>query len=101
MTDADRADSATSAQIERATCPVCGGRGPFDLFADAQVDENRLNNLAFASRKAPELMHHRLVTCPTCDLLFANPIPSPEAVGEAYHLADFDSAEEARAASRT
>jgi SAM-dependent methyltransferase len=46
-------------------------------------------------------MHHRLVTCPACDLLFANPIPAVDAVEEAYAEASFDSADEARYASRT
>jgi SAM-dependent methyltransferase len=46
-------------------------------------------------------MHLRLVTCPGCDLLFANPIPKQQAVEQAYHDASFDSAEEAGHASRT
>jgi SAM-dependent methyltransferase len=94
-------ESATFAQITREVCPGCGGPGPFTLWAEAKVDPAKLNDLAFASRKAPELMHHRLVTCPRCDLLLANPIPSPDAVGQAYHDAAFDSADEARCASRT
>ncbi len=101
MANDDPTESAVAAQVTRETCPGCGGRGPFTLFAEAKVDAARLDDLAFASRKAPELMHHRLVTCPACDLLLANPIPSPDAVGEAYHEAAFDSADEARCASRT
>jgi len=101
MTSPEPIPSATSALITRTVCPGCGGPGPFKLYAEANVDPGKLDGLAFASRKDPELMHHRLVVCPRCDLLLANPIPSPDAVGQAYHDAAFDSADEARCASRT
>ena len=101
MTAEDHHNSATSAQIVKRLYRAAGAAGPFRLFAEAKVDPTALGDLAFASRKAPELMHHRLVTCPACDLLFANPIPATDAVEEAYAEASFDSADEARYASRT
>ena len=55
--------------------PGCAATGPFPLVAEAVIDQERLGSLAFASRKAPELMHHRLVICTACDLLFADPAP--------------------------
>jgi SAM-dependent methyltransferase len=67
----------------------------FTLQADS------LDDLAFASRKPPELMHHRLVECPVCDLLYASPAPTAEQLEGAYEEAGFDSAEEARFASQT
>jgi SAM-dependent methyltransferase len=60
-----------------------------------------LDEFAFASRKQPEYMHHRMVTCPTCDLLYASPAPPRERFGEAYEQSAFDSSEEAHFAART
>jgi SAM-dependent methyltransferase len=42
-----------------------------------------------------------LIACPVCDLLYASPAPSLEALARAYHDAGFDSGDEARYASRT
>ncbi|GIH07681.1 hypothetical protein Rhe02_57480 [Rhizocola hellebori] len=101
MANSDRDDALTSVNITREACPGCAGTGPFALYAEAKIDPNRMTDLAFASRKAPENMHLRLVTCASCDLLFANPIPKQQAVEQAYLEASFDSAEEAGHASRT
>ncbi|MGH2981776.1 MAG: class I SAM-dependent methyltransferase [Solirubrobacterales bacterium] len=68
---------------------------------EANVDQEALDNLAFASRKPPELMHHRLVECPVCDLLYASPAPAPEQLHGAYESAGYDSGDEARFASHT
>ncbi len=46
-------------------------------------------------------MRLRLLSCPECDLIYASPVPSPEALAQAYEEAAFDSAEEARYAART
>jgi SAM-dependent methyltransferase len=46
-------------------------------------------------------MHHRLIECPVCDLVYASPVPTLEALSSAYNEAAFDSAEEARHAART
>ena len=40
-------------------------------------------------------MCHRLVSCPTCDLVYANDPPDQSVLANAYHVADFDSAQEA------
>lgn len=101
MTETPQHHAATVAHQDRKACPGCGGTGPFPEYAAAEVDTERLSTLAFASRKAPELMHHRLVTCKACDLLFANPVPPPRAIEMAYADAAFDSPDEARCASRT
>ena len=60
-----------------------------------------LDAFAFASRKRPEYMHHRLVLCRSCDLVYADPAPVPAALDEAYQEAAYDSSEEAHLASRT
>ena len=46
-------------------------------------------------------MRLRLVDCPVCDLVYASPVPSPDALARAYEAAAFDSAEEARYAARS
>jgi SAM-dependent methyltransferase len=64
-------------------------------FLEESLDPARLSEFSFASRKAPEFMNHRLVRCKGCDLVFADSPPAAEALANAYHLAAYDSAEEA------
>jgi SAM-dependent methyltransferase len=82
-------------------CPVCGEKGKPNLFADANVDAEQLNQFAFASRKLPEYMHWRLWECGQCDLLYANPAPSVEQLAGLYRDAAFGSGLEAGLAART
>jgi SAM-dependent methyltransferase len=71
------------------------------VFAPAAIDESRLDSFSFSSRKSPEYMHYRLIACPSCDLLYANPAPAPGALASAYRDAAFDSSEESRFAADT
>src|SRR3990170_3579219 len=82
-------------------CPVCGSTDYSRVFAEANYDFGKLDAFAFASRKTPEYMHFRLISCPVCDLLYSNPIPEAAGLGKAYEEASYDSAEEAQYASRT
>jgi SAM-dependent methyltransferase len=82
-------------------CPVCGSGDESRVFAEARYDLAKLDRHAFASRKVPEYMHYRLVLCPTCDLVYASPVPSAEGLARAYDEAAFDSGEEAACAART
>ena len=82
-------------------CPVCGTGAFAKVFAESTVDVGKLNEFAFASRKVPEYMHHRLMLCGQCDLLYADPVPAPEELSAAYRDAAFDSGEEAGFAART
>jgi SAM-dependent methyltransferase len=82
-------------------CPVCASRDQSHVFAEANLDFDRLDGFAFASRKIPEYMHYRLTHCPACDVLYASPLPEPDALFSAYREAAFDSQLEARFASRT
>jgi SAM-dependent methyltransferase len=86
--------------IERA-CPVCGTRDASRLFAESNIDRSKLDAFAFASRKLPEYMHHRLLECARCDALYASPVPVRGTLATAYEAAAFDSGLEARYASRT
>lgn len=82
-------------------CPVCSSTDRDDVFAESTYDPSKLDQFAFASRKFPEYMHHRLIQCPRCDLLYADPVPDDQSLRAAYSEAAFDSGEEAQWASRT
>lgn len=83
------------------TCPICASAGDAELAFEARLDPERLGAHAFASRKLPEYMHHRLLHCRRCDLLYASPAPGPDELDLAYRDAAYDSANEARYAART
>lgn len=83
------------------SCPLCGSDDDGDVFAAARLDTATLDQFAFASRKRPEHMRLRLLCCPCCDLVYASPVPTPEALARAYREAAFDSAVEAQFAART
>jgi SAM-dependent methyltransferase len=93
---------ASGFQFELVTrvCPVCGAEDS-QSFADANIDARALGAFAFASRKLPEYMHHALVVCGKCDLLYANPAPDRESLEAAYHDAAFDASDESRYAAQT
>jgi SAM-dependent methyltransferase len=82
-------------------CPLCGSGSRSVLVAEARIDAAKLDDFAFASRKRPEYMHHRLLRCQDCDLLYASPAPSASALHGAYEAAAYDSGEEAAYASAT
>jgi SAM-dependent methyltransferase len=44
-------------------------------------------------------MCHRLVMCPTCDLVYVDEPPGDDDLAQAYHTADYDSSEEANDAA--
>lgn len=81
-------------------CPVCGAADA-PVVAESNLDTDRLDAFAFASRKRPEYMHGRLVECRHCDLLFTDPAPTPETLAAAYRGAAYDSGEESRHAAQT
>lgn len=82
-------------------CPVCGSTDTSQVFAEEDFDPEAWGSLAFASRKPPEYMHYRLISCRTCDLLYANPVPDLPTLAHAYDEAAFDSGEEAAFAAHT
>ncbi len=86
----------------KRSCPVCGA-GPLEarLFLPANLDQSRLDEFSYASRKTPEYMNLNLVQCTTCDLVYADEPPTQEDLGCAYHVAEYDSAEEADDAAAT
>src|SRR5688572_16472933 len=84
--------------VSRA-CPVCGSVSQYRVFKEAAFDASRWGRFAFSSRKTPEYMHYRLLECSRCDLLYANPLPTEQALEAEYREAAFDSGEEARYAA--
>ena len=86
--------------IDRS-CPLCGDNQSSSLFAEARLDPARLGEFAYASRKLPEYMHHRLLCCKACDLIYASPVPDASELTSAYEAAAFDSQTEAAFAART
>ena len=86
--------------IDRS-CPLCGDNQSSSLFAEVRLDPARLGEFAYASRKLPEYMHHRLLCCKACDLIYASPVPDASELTTAYEAAAFDSQTEATLAART
>ncbi len=86
--------------VSRA-CPLCGSSDDSAVAVEAKIDPTRLGGFAYASRKTPEYMHHRLVECPSCGLLYASPAPTASALADAYGNADYSSVQESRCAGAT
>ncbi len=85
---------------EIRSCPVCRtDSSKAKLFLERNIDPAKFSGFSFASRKTPEFMCHRLVQCPNCDLVYANQPPSEDELAHAYHVADYDSSEEANDAA--
>lgn len=83
-------------------CPVCGTTAAqAELFFARNIDPQRLSGFSFASRKTPEFMCHQLVRCRTCDLVYADDPPAATELAQAYHMAAYDSAEEANDAANS
>lgn len=82
-------------------CPLCGPSTSSTVVTEANLEVGRLDEFAFASRKRPEYMHHRLVRCGSCALVYADPAPVTDALGRAYAEAAYDSAEESSYAAAT
>lgn len=94
-------DAISLGRLVPRNCPVCGSGDQTRVFAPANYDLAKLDEYAFASRKMPEYMHYRLIQCPSCDLLYASPVPESHTLARAYEEAAFDSGEEAACAAKT
>ena len=81
-------------------CPLCGSHQAARVV-ESNIDPAKLTEFAFASRKFPEYMHHRMVECASCEMFYANPVFSPEVIAKAYLKAAFDSQRESYFASLT
>ena len=101
MSQPARAFVNPAAEWPERLCPVCRSAHASTVFAEADFVASQLDAFAFASRKRPDYMHYRLLSCAECDLLYANPAPAAEAFVSAYDDAAFDTQTEAAYASRT
>lgn len=89
------------ASMQHRDCPVCGASADTAApFMASTLDPAKLNPESFASRKLPEFMSYRLVTCATCAVVFASEAPAAGALADAYHQADYSTADEANFAAK-
>jgi len=91
----------TATSSAERVCPLCESGSASVVAHNARIDEDALDEFAFASRKVPEYMHHRLLRCTGCDVLYASPTPDPQDLLSAYDTAGFDAGAESRYAART
>ena len=84
------------------SCPICNASYlDADIFQEENIDQTLISEFSFASRKTPEFMCHRLMRCNVCDLVYVSNPPPKEALAHSYHLAEYDSSEEADDAARS
>ncbi len=81
-------------------CPVCGATTHVN-FADEHIDQERINDFTYASRKQPEFMCLRLVRCTSCNLVYAPNPPDNQFLSVAYADAAYDSSHEAQCAAQS
>lgn len=91
--------SSIPATTERV-CPVCGSSSHIH-FANERIDQAKISDYTYASRKQPEFMCLRLRQCMVCDLVYAPTPPTSDTLLTAYSEAAFDSDTEAKAAARS
>jgi SAM-dependent methyltransferase len=87
--------------LQERPCPICDTSDRSRVFRESTYDERRWSAASFSSRKAPEYMHFRLLTCERCGLTYGSPVASPESAADAYRTASYDAAAESRDAART
>lgn len=81
-------------------CPVCGApAADAPTFLEENIRPGDMGALSFASRKPPEYMCHHMVSCPVCDLVYADTLPAEGELAQAYAEAGYDSAREAEDAA--
>jgi SAM-dependent methyltransferase len=89
-------DSQKKSKFSSRSCPICNASEiDSKLFLDKNIDEKRISDFSFASRKQPEYMCHRMVSCNVCDIVYVTHPPKQSELANAYHLAAYDSSEEA------
>lgn len=87
--------------FELRACPVCGSTDESTVIAEATFDPATWEAISFSSRKLPEYVHHRIVSCPECDTAYASPAPEVVAVETRYESSQFVSGVESRYAAET
>lgn len=86
--------------INSRSCPVCHASiESATLFQEENIDLGKISEFSFASRKVPEFMCHKLQICNVCDVVYASNPPNQLELAHAYHVAEYDSSEEANDAA--
>ena len=85
---------------KKLCCPICGNTES-TLFANEKLDQEKVTEFTYASRKNPEYMCMKLVECTECELVYAQTPPDQGFLSSAYASANYDSDEEAHSAART
>jgi SAM-dependent methyltransferase len=85
--------------IESQHCPACLSIG--SLKYAEKIENELFNELTFASRKRPELMHYDLFECENCKTLFTNRNVNLKELLNNYENAEYDSNIEAKFAAKT
>ena len=86
-------------QNEQNLCPACLSKG--DLKYPEKIESRLFNELTYASRKRPELMHYDLYECESCKTLFTNRNVNLFELLKNYENAEYDSNLEAKFAAKT
>ncbi len=100
-TNPKKSEASMPLQLIDRACPICASAEHSREYAKESIDPTRLDKFAFASRKMPEYMHHRLLLCRDCDILYASPVPATVELEQEYLEAAYDSGAEAGYAART
>ncbi len=87
--------------LEERPCPICKTSDHSVVYRESTYDESRWTQASFSSRKVPEYMHFRLLTCGACGLTYGSPVASAEAASQAYRRASFEASVESTDAART
>jgi len=87
--------------LEERPCPICKTSEHSVVFRQSTYDESRWTQASFSSRKVPEYMHFRFLTCGACGLTYGSPVASAESASQAYHWASFEATAESADAART
>jgi SAM-dependent methyltransferase len=88
-------------ETQLRNCPLCRKNSQSIIYAESTLDQRKLNEFSFASRKLPEYMNHKLSLCTECDLVYASEIEGIDDLGKEYANAAFDSQSESAYAATT
>jgi SAM-dependent methyltransferase len=84
---------------EMRCCPACGGKG--NLRYGSNIDEKKITEHSYSSRKIPEFLHHAYMECVVCGTLFVGETPSSEVLEKSYNEAAFVSKADSKYAADT
>jgi SAM-dependent methyltransferase len=87
--------------LEERPCPICKTANHSVVYRESTYDPSLWTDASFSSRKLPEYMHFRLLTCSACGLTYGSPVASAATASEAYRAATFEASDESGHAART